>query len=88
MRPCDSLHIAGRLLLNAFARHRNGALPYLLNVEIVEPFPHVLLKTTPFVGNGCSQPVDSRARNIVALFELIENEERDIEFASGSEESR
>jgi len=88
MRPCDSLDIARGLLLNAFARHRNRALPYLLNVEVVEPLPYVFLETTSFVGNGCPQPVDGRARNIVALFELIENEERDVEFASRTEQSR
>src|SRR5262245_19181067 len=87
-RPRDSLGIMRGLFVCALARHGNGALAHFLDVEIVEPLAYVFLQTPSFVGNGGPQPVDGWPRNLVALFELIENEQRDIEFASRTEQPR
>jgi hypothetical protein len=87
-RPRDNLGIARGLFVCAFARHGNGSLAHFLDVEFVEPLAYVFLQTPSFVVNGGPQPVDGWPRNIVGLFELIENQQRYVEFASRTEQSR
>jgi hypothetical protein len=87
-RPRSSLGVASGFFIAAFARRRKRALPHFLHVELVEPVADVFLETPPFVGYRGAQPIDRRRRNIAVRFELIENKERDVEFASRTEHTR
>src|SRR5437899_2810546 len=69
------------LRMLALSRHGNGALPNLLEIEIINAVAHLGREPLTLFGDRDAKPLDGRARHLAALFELVEDEQLDIELA-------
>src|SRR5437870_3669503 len=73
------------LRMLALSRHGNGALPNLLEIEIINAVAHLGREPLTLFGDRDAKPLDGRARHLAALFELVEDEQLDIELADRAE---